>query len=148
MSTIPDQPNTAGDQPSSRSDWFEYIFLPDVSIKDKVLKSEPGAVDDDKEGEAGEAGRPLVHTPGVGQGRGQVDEARDYCPGRVDRPAVEAEPVEDAPPEQRPAPLELVCVSVEVAGHEDDHEHVGDGDGDQEDGGHDDKVGVSDSPVP
>ena len=32
---------------------------------------------------------------------------------------------------------------VKVAGHEDDHENVGDGDRDQEDGGHDDQVGVS-----
>ncbi len=105
-------------------------------------------MDDDEQGEAGEAGRPLVHTPGVGQGRGQVDEARDYCPGRVDRPAVEAEPVEGAPPEQRPASLELVRVSVEVPGHEEDHEHVGDGDGDQEDCGHDDQVIIIDAPVP
>ena len=124
------------------------IFLPDVSIKDKVLKSEPGAVDDDKEGEAGEAGRPLVHAPGVGQGGGDVDEAGDHSPGGVDGPAIEAEPVEGAPPEQRPAPLELVRVSVEVAGHEDDHEHVGDGDGDQEDCGHDDQVIIINAPVP
>ena len=105
-------------------------------------------MDDDKEGEAGEASRPLVHAPGVGQGSGDVDQTGDHSPGGVDGPAIEAEPVEGAPPEQWPAPLELVCVSVQVAGHEDDHEDVGDGDGDQEDGGHDDQVGVSDSPVP
>ena len=105
-------------------------------------------MDDDEEGEAGEAGGALVHAPGVGQGRGEVDEARDHRPGRVDRPAVQNEPVDGAPPEQRPAALELVRVLVEVPGHEGDHQHVGDGDGGKEDRRNDDQVRVINGSVP
>ena len=73
----------------------EILISPDIFIEDKVLEDEPCAVDDDEEGEAGEAGLPLVHPAAVGEGRGEVDQAGDGGPGRVDRHPVQDEPAED-----------------------------------------------------
>ena len=73
----------------------EILISPDIFIEHKVLEDEPCAVDDDEEGEAGEAGLPLVHPAAVGEGSGEVDQAGDGGPGRVDRHPVQDEPVED-----------------------------------------------------
>ena len=50
------------------------VDSPDITIEDKVLEGEPGDVDDDEEGEGGDAA-----SLGGGQGEGRVGITRDIA---------------------------------------------------------------------
>ena len=89
-----------------------------------------------------------THPPSIDQRRGQVDEASDDSPGRIDSQTIEDESEENAPPEKRSSPLELVVMSPQVPRHEDDDEDVGGGDKHKEDVGEDGEVFIVVGPVP
>ena len=50
------------------------VDSPDITIEDKVLEGEPGDVDDDEEGEGGDAA-----SLGGGQGEGRAGDHERHC---------------------------------------------------------------------
>merc|ERR1712013_362697 len=89
------------------------------------LVSEPGDVEDDEEGEGGDAASLWVKTTGIHESSGQVDQAGNDSPSCVDAKSIVDHTIGNTPPEEG-SPLSKLCrIFGDVSRHQSHHRNIG-----------------------